>query len=103
MLPQPRSAAEAVEREAARVVARLDALSPTRVPVDVVRPWVQDLADVVRAVEGLPPHAVPDLAPHGWADLVRVVVGDLVLLDPADEEPWWRVRELLEGLRRALP
>jgi hypothetical protein len=102
VLPQPRTAAEAAEREAARVVSRLDALSPNRVPGDVVRAYAQDLADLARAAEGLPPHPVPDLAPHGWADLLRVLVGDLRLLE-ADEEVWRRATEVLEGLRRALP
>ncbi|WP_336924042.1 hypothetical protein [Aquipuribacter sp. SD81] len=102
MLPEPRTAAEAAEREAARVVSRLDALAPARVPVELVRGHVQDLADLARAAEGLPPHAVPDLAPHGWADLVRVLVGDLRLLETG-EATWAAAADLLAGLRRALP
>jgi hypothetical protein len=102
VLPDPRTPAEAAEREGARVVARLDALSPARVPVDLVRGYVQALADLARAAEGLPPHDVPDLAPHGWADLVRVLLGDLRLLE-APEEVWSQAADVLGDLRRALP
>ena len=102
MLPTPRDTSEEVAQEAVRVVSRLGTLSPARVPVDVVRPAVQRLADAARAAEGLDPLAVPDLAPHGWVDLLRVVVGDL--LDATTDEAVLRaaVDELVE-LRRALP
>ncbi|WP_380165893.1 hypothetical protein [Jannaschia sp. R86511] len=102
MLPTPRDTSEEVAQEAARVVSRLGSLNPARVPVDLVRPAVQRLADTARAAEGLEPHPVPDLAPHGWVDLLRVVVGDL--LDAgAGEDRLVAAREELVALRRALP
>lgn len=102
MLPAPRSTSEEVQQEAARVVSRLGTLSPTRLPVDVVRASVQRLADTARAAEGLPPLAVPDLRPHGWVDLLRVVVADL-LAAGASEETLSSARDELTALRRALP
>jgi hypothetical protein len=107
VLPEPRDTSEEVEREAARVVSRLGTLSPARVPVDVVRPSVQRLADLARRAEGLAPLPVPDLAAHGWADLLRVVVDDLLLVTSAveapDEELLGEARDALVALRRALP
>lgn len=119
MLPEPRDTSEEVEREAARVVSRLGTLSPARVPVDVVRPAVQRLADIARRAEGLEPLPVPGLAPHGWADLLRVVVDDLLLAaspggpgssgerSSSDEAPGEdllvQARDTLVALRRALP
>lgn len=110
MLPTPRSTSEEVEQEAARVVSRLGTLSPARVPVDVVRPAVQRLADLARRAEGLEPLPVPDLAPHGWADLLRVVVDDLLLATSAGEgaasaaeDLLVAARDTLTALRRALP
>ncbi len=102
MLPAPRSTSEEVEQEAARVVLRLGTLSPTKVPADVVRASAQRLADLARAAEGLPPHPVPDLRPHGWASLVRVLAADL-LAAGATEEQLVAARDELVALRRALP
>ena len=102
MLPTPRSTSEEVEQEAARVVSRLGTLSPTRVPVDVVAAATQRLADLARSAEGLPRIPVPDLRPHGWAALLRVLVTDL-LAAPATEDQLGRAREELTALRRALP
>ncbi|MGJ7442438.1 hypothetical protein [Aquipuribacter sp. MA13-6] len=102
MLPTPRDTSEEVAQEAARVVSRLSTLTPARIPVDVVRPAVQRLADAARAAEGLDPHPVPDLAPHGWVDLLRVVVGDLLDASPG-EAGLVAARDELVELRRALP
>lgn len=102
MLPTPRDTSEEVEREAARVVLRLGTLSPTKVPVDVVRDVVQRLADLARTAEGMAPLAVPELRPHGWVDLLRVVVGDLLAAGPA-EDTLVAARDELVDLRRALP
>ena len=102
MLPTPRDTSEEVAQEAARVVSRLGTLSPARVPVDVVRPAVQRLADLTRRAEGLDPLPVPDLAPHGWVDLLRLVVGELLAVGP-DEPTLVVVRDELVELRRALP
>ncbi len=107
MLPTPRSTSEEVEQEAGRVVSRLGTLSPTRVPVDVVRGAVQRLADLARTAEGLAPLPVPDLAPHGWVSLLRVVLADLLAAHrngtPADDDLLARARDELVHLRRALP
>lgn len=102
MLPTPRSTSEEVEQEAARVVSRLGTLSPTRVPVDVVRGSAQRLADLSRAAEGLDPVPVPELAPHGWVDLVRLLVADLLAAAPP-EAALASARDELVDLRRALP
>lgn len=102
MLPTPRDTSEEVAQEAARVVSRLDTLAPARVPVDVVRAAVQRLADAARAAEGLEPHPVPDLLPHGWVALLRIVVGDLLDAGPG-EEALRAARDELVALRRALP
>jgi hypothetical protein len=102
VLPTPRDTSEEVAQEAARVVSRLGTLNPTRIPVDVVRPAVQRLADAARAAEGLEPHPVPDLAPHGWVHLLRVVVSDLLDAAPG-EERLVAARDELVALRRALP
>lgn len=102
MLPTPRNASEEVAQEAARVVSRLSTLAPARIPVDVVRPVVQRLADLARAAEGLDPHPVPDLLPHGWVALLRIVVGDLLDAAPGEDQ-LHSVRDDLVALRRALP
>jgi hypothetical protein len=110
VLPVPRDTSEEVEQEAARVVSRLGTLAPARVPVDVVREAVQRLADLSRAAEGLDPLPVPDLAPHGWVDLLRVVVGDLLeacsgrVVGPDEAERLLvAARDILTDLRRSLP
>ena len=102
MLPTPRSTSEEVEQEAARVVLRLGRLAPTAVPVDVVAASAQRLADLARAAEGLPPLPVPDLRPHGWASLLRVLADDLLAAGGSDEQ-LVSAREELVALRRALP
>jgi len=102
VLPTPRSTSEEVEREAARVVSRLGTLSPTKVPADVVAAAAQRLADLARAAEGLSPIPVPDLRPHGWASLLRVLVTDL-LAAPATEDQLVAARDELTALRRVLP
>ena len=102
MLPTPRSTSEEVEQEAARVVSRLGTLSSTKVPVDVVASAVQRLADLARAAEGLAPLPVPDLRPHGWASLLRVLVADL-RASPATDDQLTAARDQLVALRRALP
>ncbi|MFC3686860.1 hypothetical protein [Aquipuribacter hungaricus] len=102
MLPTPRSTSEEVEQEAARVVSRLGTLSPTKVPASVAAASAQRLADLARAAEGLPPLPVPDLRPHGWASLVRVLVADLLAVG-ATEAQLAAARDELTALRRALP
>ena len=102
MLPTPRSTSEEVEQEAARVVSRLGVLSPTKVPVDLVSAASQRLADLARAAEGLPPLPVPELRPHGWASLLRVLVTDL-RASPATDDQLTTARDELVALRRALP
>ena len=107
MLPTPRSTSEEVEQEAARVASRLGTLSPTRIPVDLVRGSVQRLADLARTAEGLDPLPVPDLAPHGWVSLLRVVLADLLAAHgddtPLGDDLLARARDELVDLRRALP
>jgi len=102
VLPTPRSTSEEVEQEAARVVSRLSTLSPTKVPVDLVAASSQRLADLARAAEGLPSLPVPELRPHGWASLLRVLLADL-LAAGASEEQLVAARDELTALRRALP
>lgn len=101
MLPAPRDASEEVQREVARVVSRLSALGPARTDPALVAPYAQHLADLATDAEGVPRRQVPDLAPHGWADLVVVLVGDLLLAAP-DEPTLERARDELVALRRAL-
>jgi len=102
VLPTPRSTSEEVEQEAARVVSRLGTLSPTRVPARAVAATAQRLADLARTAEGLPPMPVPNLLPHGWASLLRVLVRDL-LTAPATDDQLVSARDELTALRRALP
>ena len=101
MLPAPLDTSEEVQREVARVVSRLAALGPARTDSLLVAPYAQRLADLATDAEGVPRQQVPDLAAHGWADLLAVVVGDLLLADP-DESALGSARDQLVALRHAL-
>lgn len=103
MLPDPTDPRGRIEVEAARVASRLGALGPVRAPVDLMRAAVADLVRLQWEAEGLPggPPAI-SVAPHGWADVVRVVAADLagVAGDPPQLAP---AADLLTRLRRELP
>ena len=101
MLPAPLDASEEVRREVARVVSRLSALGPARTRSGVVAPSAQRLADLATDAEGVPRRPVPALAPHGWADLLVVLVGDLLRADP-DDSALGAARDELVALRRGL-
>lgn len=102
MLPALRDASEEVQREVARVVSRLSALGPARTDGTVVAPVVQSLADLALDAEGVPRRPVPELEAHGWADLLLVLVADLLRAEP-DERTLAAARDALVALRRTLP
>lgn len=86
----------------ARVVSRLSTLGPTRIDADLLAPAAQRLADLAAVGEGRPSRPVPDLAAHGWADLLIVLAHDLLAAGPP-EDLLARAHDELVRLRRALP
>lgn len=103
MLPDPTDPRGRCEVEAARVVARLAALGPKRVPAERMREGCSRLADLQWRAEGLGgrPPAI-DVAPHGWEHVVRILVGDLLAVEPEPGEVA-DAADLLTRLRRELP
>lgn|GEM_PF-2438765 len=103
MLPDPTDPRGRCEVEVARVVARLTALGPRRVPVAVMSAACRELAGLQWRAEGRPgdPPLV-DVAAHGWVDVVHVLVGDLLEVSPEPPE-LAPAAEVLTRLRRDLP
>ncbi|MGF1664305.1 MAG: hypothetical protein ACFCVG_17880 [Kineosporiaceae bacterium] len=103
MLPDPTDPRGRCEVETARVVARLTALGPHRVPRVSMAGACRELAHLAWRAGSRPgdPPAV-DVAPHGWVDVVRVLAGDLLEVTP--EPPELAVAaDALARLRRELP
>jgi hypothetical protein len=103
VLPDPTDSRGRCEVEAARVVARLTALGPRRVPRDAIAAACRDLAALQWRAEGRPGAPPPvDVASHGWGDVLRVLVGDLLEVSP-DPPELAGAAEVLTRLRRELP
>lgn len=103
MLPDPTDPRGRCEVEAARVVTRLAAIGPRRVPADRMREDCARLADLQWRAEGLPGEAPPiDVEPHGWEHVVRVLTADLLAVEPEPVE-LAEAADLLTRLRRELP
>ncbi|MGF1646339.1 MAG: hypothetical protein ACFCVF_05400 [Kineosporiaceae bacterium] len=103
MLPDPADPRGRCEVEAARVVARLSAIGPRRVPRETMGMACRELAVLHWRAEARPGDPPPvEVASHGWVDVVRVLVGDL--LDVAPEPPELAAAaDVLVRLRRELP
>lgn len=103
MLPDPTDPRGRCEVEAARVVSRLAALGPRRVPGGRMREDCARLAALQWRAEGLPGRPpVIDVEPHGWEHVVRVLTADLTAVDPEPPE-LAEAADLLTTLRRELP
>lgn len=105
MIPEPTDPRDRLRLEGDRVVRRLAALGPRRIPDEPVRATVGTLARLAWRAEGRPGDPpVIDLAPHGWADAIRVLIGDL--LDAGGGGPHGgvdRAADELSALRGRLP
>ena len=103
MLPEPSDPRGRLDLEAVRVVGRLTALGPRRAPHTILAEACADLAVLSWAAElrdGRPPRI--DVAPHGWADVVRVLIGDLLAVRPEPDQLAPAATRLTR-LRRELP